>query len=270
MEFIEKYDGCGLVIKIRKKLAEATKIQKVEIFETESLGKMLVIDGKVQVTEFDEHIYHEMLVHVPMNSCKDARSVLIVGGGDGGALREALKHDLEKVVLVEIDRNVIELCKKFLKIENGAFDDPRVEIVFEDGKKYVESCEKFDVIIVDGTDPVGVSDPLFGRDFFELCAEKCKVFCSQSQSPIIQRDLFRKMLQNSSVIKNRSVFISAIPTYPLAIWSFIIGGDFSFKYVERKFKRIMGKTRHYNPEVHFSAFILPEWLKEEIRNAGRG
>ncbi|MEM0350536.1 MAG: spermidine synthase, partial [Archaeoglobaceae archaeon] len=137
------------------------------------------------------------------------------------------------------------------------------------GKKFLEHCENFDVIIVDGTDPVGVSDPLFSKDFFELCNEKSKVFCSQAQSPLIQKDLFRKMLINSSVIRNRTVFTSFIPTYPLAFWAFIIGGDYSFKYVRRKYRKLMGKTRHYNPEIHFSSFYLPEWLKEEIRNADR-
>jgi spermidine synthase len=267
VEFVERYNGCGLLVSVKKKIAEAYGIQKVEIFETESFGKMLVIDGKVQVTEFDEPFYHEMLVHVPMNSCKNAKSVLIIGGGDGGALREVLKHDVEKVVLVEIDNNVIELCKKFLKIDAGAFDDSRVKVVIEDGRKFIEHCETFDVIIVDGTDPVGVSDPLFGRDFFEICNKKCGVFCSQSQSPLIQRQLFRKMIVNSSVIRNRTVFTSVVPTYPMAYWSFIIGGDFSFRYVRRNYRKIKGKTKHYNPEVHFSAFALPNWLKEEIRDA---
>ncbi|MEM1578065.1 MAG: spermidine synthase [Archaeoglobaceae archaeon] len=267
MEFVERYNGCGLLIAVKRKIAEATGIQKVEIYETESFGKMLVIDGKVQLTEFDECFYHEMLVHVPMVSCRKVKKVLIIGGGDGGALREVLKHDVEEVVLAEIDRNVIELCKKHLGIDCGSFADERVEIVIEDGRKYLEHCEKFDVIIVDSTDPVGVSDPLFGKEFFELCSRKGRIFCSQSQSPLIQKNYFRKMLQNSSMLKNRRVFISTVPTYPLALWSFIIAGDYSFRYIRRNFRKINGKTRHYNPEIHFSAFMLPEWLKEEIGNA---
>ncbi|MDI9610795.1 MAG: spermidine synthase [Archaeoglobales archaeon] len=265
--FVERYNGSGLMIAVRKKIASAKGIQKVELFETESFGKMLVIDGKIQLTEFDEFLYHEMLVHVPMNSCKKAKEVLIIGGGDGGALREVLKHPVEKAVLVEIDRNVIELCKEHLKIDNGAFEDPRVEVVIEDGRKFLENCESFDVMIVDGTDPVGVSDPLFGKDFFELCREKCRVFCSQSQSPLIQKEYFRKMLLNSSVLDNRRVFISTIPTYPMALWSFIIAGDHDFRFVKRNYRKIAGKTKHYNPEVHFSAFMLPEWLKKEVENA---
>lgn len=265
--FVERYNGSGLMIAVKKRIAFADGIQKVELYETQSFGKMLVIDGKIQLTEFDEPFYHEMLVHVPMNSCKKAKKVLVIGGGDGGALREVLKHEVEKVTLVEIDRNVIELCKEHLKIENGAFEDPRVEIVIEDGRKFLESCEKFDVIIVDSSDPVGVSDSLFGKEFFELCKDKCSVFCSQSQSPLIQKEYFRKMLLNSSVLENRTVFIATIPTYPMALWSFIIAGEHDFRYVRRKFKKIAGKTKHYNPELHFSAFMLPEWLKKEVENA---
>lgn len=265
--FVEKHDGSGLMIAVSKKIAEAEGIQKVEIYETKSFGKMLVIDGKIQLTELDECFYHEMLVHVPMNSCRKAKKVLVIGGGDGGALREVLKHDVTKAALVEIDRNVIELCRRHLGIDNGAFEDPRVEVVIEDGRKFLEHCEAFDVIIVDSTDPVGVSDPLFGKDFFELCKEKCKVLCAQSQSPLVQKDYFRKMIANSAVLENRDVFLATIPTYPMAIWSFIIAGEHSFRYVRRNFRKIKGKTRHYNPEVHFSAFMLPEWLKREVENA---
>lgn len=267
MDFIERYDGSGLMISVKRKIAEAKGIQKIEIYETESFGKMLVIDGKIQLTEFDEHFYHEMLVHVPMNSCKRAKKVLIIGGGDGGALREVLKHDIERAVLVEIDRNVINLCREHLGIDCGAFEDPRLEIVIEDGRKFLEHCEKFDVIIVDSTDPVGVSDPLFGKDFFELCDEKCTVFCSQAQSPLIQKNYFRKLLENSSPLKNRAVFLATIPTYPMALWSFIIAGEYDFRFIRRNFRKIKGKTKHYNPEVHLSAFMLPEWLKKEVENA---
>jgi spermidine synthase len=270
MDFIERYNGSGLMISVKKKIAEIEGIQKVQIYETESLGKMLVIDGKIQLTEFDECLYHEMPVHIPMNSCRKAKKVLIIGGGDGGALREVLKHEIEKAVLIEIDKNVIELCKTYLGIDEGSFEDPRVEIVIEDGRKFLEHCGSFDAIIVDSTDPVGVSDSLFGEDFFELCKDKCQVFCSQSQSPLIHKNYFRRMLLNSSMLTNRKVFLATIPTYTMALWSFIIAGDYDFRYVRKNFRKIKGKTSHYNPEVHFSAFMLPEWLKKEVEDAHRG
>ncbi len=211
--FYEYYNGCGLAIKVRRKLYEAEGVQKVEIYETESLGKMLVIDGKIQLTEFDEPLYHEMLVHVPMLSHKNPRKVAVIGGGDGGALREVLKHDVEKAVLVDIDRNVIDLSRKFLGVDKGAFDDERVEVVIMDGKEFLTVSEKYDVIIVDSTDPVGVSDTLFDREFFELARQKCDVISLQSQSPLIQKEYFRTLLVNSAPFeRERSIFHAYPPT----------------------------------------------------------
>ncbi len=262
--FVEYYNGCGLTIKLRRKIYEASGVQKIEIYETESFGKMLVIDGKIQLTEFDEAIYHEMLVHVPMLSHSDPKKVAIVGGGDGGALREVLKHDVERAVLVDIDRNVIDLCRKYIGIDKKAFEDERVEVVISDGKEFLANCERFDVVIVDSTDPVGVSDTLFDKEFFELAAKKCGVFCCQSQSPLIQKEYFKKLIENSRVFGKRKVYTSCIPTYPLALWSFIIAGNFDFGRLEERFERLRGKTKHYNPEVHKAAFALPEWLKKEV------
>lgn len=261
--FAEKYNGCGIIIKVKKKIAEFQSLQKIEIYETESFGKMLVLDGKIQLTEFDEFIYHEMLVHVPMLMHRDPRKILIIGGGDGGALREVLKHDVEKVTLVEIDEKVIEFSKRYLKIDCGAFDDPKVKIVIEDGRKYVERCEKYDVVIVDSTDPVGVSDPLFKEDFFENCKSKCDLICTQAQSPIIQKDYFLKIWKATEVFKERKVYFSTIPTYPLAFWAFILAGKFDGLFEER-FEKIKGRIRHYNLEIHRAAFSIPEWMKNVL------
>ncbi|MCS7121072.1 MAG: spermidine synthase [Archaeoglobaceae archaeon] len=261
--FVEKYDGSGIMIKVKKKIVEVQSLQKIEIYETENFGKMLVIDGKVQLTEFDEFIYHEMLVHVPMMIHRDPREVLIIGGGDGGTLREVLKHDVEKVVLVEIDEKVVELSKKYLKIDHGAFEDKRLEIVVEDGRDYVNYCKKFDLILVDSTDPVGVSDPLFGKDFFEVAKDKCDILCTQAQSPLIQRDLFLKIWKFSKVFGKRKVYLSTIPTYPFALWAFVLAGDVDNFYPER-FEKIRKKVRHYNLDVHRSAFSLPGWLRDVL------
>lgn len=132
------------------------------------------------------------------------------------------------------------------------------------GKEFLKDCERFDVIIVDSTDPVGVSDTLFDREFFELAREKCDVISLQSQSPLIQKEYFRTLLVNSSPFERREVYISCVPSYPLALWSFIIGGDYDFEDLDKRFERIKGKTAHYNPEVHRAAFALPEWLKKEV------
>jgi len=261
--FTEYYNGCGLTVKIKRKIAEHPGIQRVEVFETESFGKMLVIDGKIQLTEFDEAFYHEMLVHVPMLHHPSPSRVLIIGGGDGGALREVLKHKVEKVTLVEVDESVVDLCKKYVRIDGGAFDDERVEIVIDDGKKYIERCEPFDVIIVDSTDPVSVSATLFDREFFEIAAAKCDVFCCQAQSPLIQKEYFRLLIENSRVFRQRRLYLAFVPTYPLGIWSFLLAGKID-KVYEDRFNALEGKTVHYNPQIHKAAFALPEWLKKEV------
>ncbi len=261
--FVEMYNGCGFLVEVRRKIAEARGRQKIEIYETVSLGKMLVIDGKIQLTEFDEVFYHEMIAHVPMLTHPNPRKVLIIGGGDGGTLREILKHDVREVVLVEIDEKVVELAKKHLRIDAGAFEDERLTLHFEDGKRYVESCDKFDVIIVDSTDPVGVSDTLFSGEFFDAAAKKCDVFCCQAQSPLIQKEYFRAVLRNSKAFRKRKVFTSVVPTYPLALWAFLLAGDVD-RFYEERFKILRGKVRHYNPEVHKAAFALPEWLRREV------
>ncbi len=274
--FTEYYNGCGLKIRVKEKIVERSEIQRIEIYQTESFGKMLVIDGKIQLTEFDEAFYHEMLVHIPMITHPKPKDVLIIGGGDGGAVREVLKHNPERIVVVEIDRNVVDLCKRYLRIDKGALDDDRVEIVIRDGKAFLEDSERFDVIIVDSTDPNPISSTLFDREFFDLASERCAVFCCQSQSPVVQRKYFTTVLRNSKAFKNRRVYVSYVPTYPLALWSFLIAGkriETDIEKVKRRYKKRKLKTIYYNPEVHISAFNLPNWLKEVVKdvlNEGRG
>ncbi len=263
--FTEYYNGCGLAIKVTGKIAQQTGVQKVEVYETESFGRMLVIDGKIQLTEFDEAFYHEMLVHVPMLTHASPRNVLIIGGGDGGALREVLKHDVTKVTLVEVDRSVIELCREHVRIDAGSFTDDRVEIVIRDGKDFLADCGRYDVIIVDSTDPVSVSATLFDKEFFDAAAAKCDVFCCQAQSPLIQKEYFSMLLRNSKAFGSRKVYLGYVPTYPLGLWSYMIAGDID-GFFEERFEKIRGKTRYYNPEVHRAAFALPEWLRKEVED----
>lgn len=154
-----------------------TEFQNLSIFENEAFGKVLTLDGVIQLTERDEFIYHEMLTHVPIFSHGNIKTVLVIGGGDGGIVREVLKHKtIEKVVLVDIDRYVIELSKQYLpKISDGAFDDPRLEVVIGDGSEYVKTQEKaFDLIICDSTDPIGPALVLFTTEFYQNCHDALK------------------------------------------------------------------------------------------------
>ncbi len=270
--FEEDYGNASLRIGIKRVIADfESRYQRIQLFDTHSFGKMLVLDGKIQLTEKDEAFYHEMLVHVPMLTHEKPEKVLIIGGGDGGSLREALKHDPEEVVMVELDRDVIDVCRKHLGIDRGAFDDPRVAILVEDGMDYViSSDEKFDAVIVDGTDPNPFSQHISNAEFYKACERISDVFATQSQSPFAQPEYFKEVLENIAKVMDFRVYINFVPTYPLGLWSYVIHAE---KYPEideirRRFSEREIRTVHYNPEVHVASFALPEWIRkivDEIR-----
>ena len=269
----EKGNGYGIIFEAYEKLYESKGIQRIEIYDTK-FGKMLVIDGCIQLVEKFEKAYHEMLVHVPMITHPDPKNVLIIGGGDGGTLREVLKYDVDRVVMVEIDKNVVESCRKYIGIDKGAFNDERVELRIEDGFEYIKKSEKagevFDVLIVDGTDPSPTSMPLFSAKFFSTCSEVSEVFCMQSQSPALQEKEFKFIVKNSSVFERRAFYVSCIPMYPGGIWSFLIAGKLnvrlSLEEVRRRFLERNIEVEHYTPQLHVSAFSLPKWMETLINS----
>ncbi len=267
--FVEDYDGSALRIAVKRKLIDLrSNFQKIEIYETVSFGKMLVLDGKVQLTEKDEAFYHEMLVHVPMFSHENPRKVLIIGGGDGGSLRETLKHEPDEVVMVELDETVVELSKKFLKIDRGAFDDPRVTILYEDGYEFLKSSkENFDVIIVDGTDPNAFSLRISTVDFYKTCKKRCDVFATQSQSPFAQEEYFKQVISDiKKAFEDFAVYLGFVPTYPLGMWSYTIAKEFELNVqtLKKRFEDRKVETRYYTPEVHVASFSLPKWVQNII------
>jgi len=269
--FVEKHDGTAFMVRIDKKMYEGGTFQKIEIYST-PLGKMLVLDGKIQFTERDEMMYHEMLVHVPMMMHPLPEKVLIVGGGDGGAAREALKHRPSKITIVEIDDLVVEKCREMIKIDDGALDDERVEILYEDGIEFVKNCnEHYDVVIVDGTDPNIFSSHIASRQFYEKVSEISDIMVTQSQSPFFQPDYFKAIVENSSFLKNRRFYISYVPSYPSGLWSFMISGEYELneEKIKERWRERGIKTRHYNVEMHMAAFALPQWMKEIIDNSGK-
>jgi spermidine synthase len=268
--FIELYNGSGLMVKIKDTLYDEKSLQHIQIFETESFGKMLVLDGKIQLTERDEAMYHEMLVHVPLFSISDPQRILIIGGGDGGSVREALKHDPSEVLLIEIDREVYDSCRRYIGIDGGALKDERVSVLFEDGIDFVRNAkEKFDAIIVDGTDPNPVSGSLVVEEFYENCRRISDIFATQSQSPFVQRNYFTEIFDNAKkVFEFCSVYINYVPTYPLGLWSYVLASGSSIEVIKPDYKVLKERwderrieTKHYNPEIHIASFALPEWLK---------
>jgi len=266
--FDEVIDGYGIRIKIKKKLFESSGMQKIEVYETE-FGKMLSIDGKIQLIEEYEASYHEMLVHVPMIMHPNPEKVLIIGGGDGGTAREVLKYNPEIVKMVELDKNVIDAGRKYIGIDKGAFEDSRLNLLYEDGVKFVKECnERFDVLVVDGTDPSPVSEALISSEFYRKCSEITEFFAIQSQSPLLQKEEFIRICRGTTVFNDRRVYLSFVPMYPGGLWSFILASSrkiqFDIENIKRRFEEKRIKTEYYTPEVHLASFSLPRWIKDMI------
>ena len=248
---------------------ETTAHQDLVIFENAIFGRVLALDGAIQTTERDNHIYHEMLAHVPILAHGGARHVLIVGGGDGGCLREVIRHPIESVTMVDLDRKVIELSKRYLpRLSDGAFDDPRLDLVIGDGKAFVTETERrFDVIIVDSTDPVGPGEALFSPDFYAGC-KRCLgdggVLVTQNGVPLVQPDEVRDSHRAlSALFANASFYLVPVPSYTggsLAVgWA---TDDPSLRQlpadtIADRYELAGLKTRYYSPDIHKAAFALP-------------
>ncbi|MFW6303487.1 MAG: polyamine aminopropyltransferase [Candidatus Sumerlaeota bacterium] len=272
------HDGFAARYRIERVLAETTTpFQHVELVESERFGKMLWLDNVVQCTEADEFVYHEMMVHVPLLAHPAPRRVLIIGGGDGGALREVLRHpEVERAVMVEIDRQVVDFCREHLpSLSRGAFDDPRVELVYDDGAKFVrETGETFDVVIVDSSDPIGPAQVLFTRDFYAdiaRCLSDNGILVRQTGSIFLQpEEQVQAMIRLGEVFLHNALYLFDVPTY--------VGGHFSAAFssmridptradideLSKRMERLEGPTRYYSPALHQAAFCLPEYLRRRL------
>lgn len=247
--------------------------QHLVIFKNEQWGNVMALDGVIQTTEKDEFIYHEMMTHIPMFAHGRAKKVLIIGGGDGGILREVLKHQsVESVTQVEIDQQVIDMCVKYLPNHSaGAYDNPKTNIVIADGVDFVNSAtEKFDVIISDATDPVGPGEVLFTSRFYQgikSCLRKNGVFVAQNGVCFLQTDEVATTFKRLSPLFNDVSFYSAaVPTYVGGIMTFAWGTDsLALKSVdiatlEARFAQENIKTRFYTPILHKASFALPQYI----------
>jgi spermidine synthase len=245
-----------------------SKYQEILVFENPFFGKVLVLDGVVQLTERDEFIYHEMLAHIPLMAHPNPKKVLIIGGGDGGTLREVLKHkSVEEAVLVDIDKEVIETSKKFFPNLSKSFDDPRAIVVNEDGVKYLQDYEsEFDVIIVDSTDPVGFAYALTTTEFFKTVFKALKedgIYVGQSESIHYHLDIVRRFQNNlKEVFPIVDLYTAVIPTYAGYWWTFSIA---SKKYNVREPKRSKDfETKYYSEDVHRNSFLSKELYEKLI------
>jgi len=255
-----------------------TPFQSIVVYRAPVLGRVLVLDGVIQTTEADEFIYHEMLVHVPMFSVPAPRRVMIVGGGDGGSLREVLKHPIERVDLVEIDVEVINASRRHLPSlnEHGhAFDDARVNVVIEDAFKYMQAhTGEYDVIVVDSTDPIGMAEALYSDEFYRLCRDALSpqgALSAQDGVVFFQRDeVARTVASLRRLGLTAGCYLAAVPTYYGGVMAFGIAGRAAdvlapdLAALERRYADLTGSTRHYSPAVHAASFVLPRWIADAV------
>jgi len=261
-------------LKIKKKLYSGkSSYQKIEVFDTFSFGKILVLDGISQTSENDEFIYHEMLCHFPMFFYPNPKKVLIVGGGDGGALEEVLKYPIEKVWMVEIDKKVIEVSEKYLpSISKGAFKDKRLKLVIGDGTKFIQGYKNFfDVIILDLSDPWGPAKKLISLNFYKnikKALRKNGMVSVQSGSITVQPELVATINKRlKKIFPSVQVHLACVPLYQAGEYSFTLASEFNLDKInlvemKERFKRLPFKTKYYYPEFHQSSGILPKFLKE--------
>lgn len=270
--FTEKQtEHFGITARIKRTyVSEQTDFQQLDMVETAEFGNMLLLDGMVMTTEKDEFVYHEMVAHVPLHTHPHPENVLVVGGGDGGVIREILKHpEVKKATLVEIDGKVIEYSKKYLPTIAGALDDPRVDVQVADGFMHIAKSEsEYDVIMVDSTEPVGPAVNLFTKGFYEGISKALKedgVFVAQTDNPWFQKTLIKTVFKDvSETFPVTRLYTANIPTYPSGLWSFTIGSKKHdpLEVSDERFHDL--DTQYYTPAIHKAAFALPKFVQELI------
>lgn len=268
------YDAYGQQFTVSEVLFEnKTEHQHLVIFNNPMFGRVMALDGIIQTTEKDEFIYHEMMTHVPIFSHGNAKRVLIVGGGDGGILREVLKHsNVEHVTQVEIDEQVIEMCKTYFpNHSDGAFDDERTHIVINDGLRFVQECdEKFDIIISDSTDPIGPGESLFTQDFYEACKNCLNdngILVTQNGVAFMQLDEVTTTKQRLEPhYKHTTFYSAAVPTYIGGIMTFAWASqihnvsNMDLELIAERYAASNIATRYYTPQIHMASFALPKYI----------
>lgn len=264
-------DGYEVKWKINKILhREKTPYQELAVVDTQEWGKALILDDALQISEKDEFIYHEMIVHVPMYSHPSPRDVLIIGGGDGGTLREVCKHEcLQSVDMVEIDAQVVKASKEHFPLIASAFGDPRLNLYFRDGIEFVKNpSRRYDLVIVDSSDPVGPAQQLFTREFYTNiynCLQDDGMMVVQSESPLFYQDVFSSVYRNiSSVFSICQVYLASIPTYVSGPWSFTIGSKVYDPGQALGDRDTTDDLKYYNEQVHAAAFALPRFIRDML------
>ena len=244
-----------------------TPFQKIDLYETELLGKLLMLDEIVQLTGFDEFAYHEMMANLPFYAAENPQRALVIGGGDGGVLRELAKHpELEVLDICEIDGEVIRVCREFLPETACGYDDPRVRIHIADGSVFIKEKHAFyDMIVVDSTDPGGPGEPLFGETFYADLKKALRpggVIATQAESPYLLPDVVQRLLQAAKANFSHVGYASImVPTYPTGVIGCCVAGDFDVTRPKRNVSpELAEKLRYYNSKIHTAAFANPNFI----------
>ena len=265
-----------LSIRVNRQLYSGeSEFQRIDVFESPEFGRFLTLDGYMMLTEKDEFIYHEMMVHVPLAVHPNVKNVLVIGAGDGGVVRELVRYDtIEHIDMVEIDPMVVQVCREYLPFTTTGLDDPRVSIRYEDGLKFVRRCEDaYDLIIIDSTDPFGPGEGLFTKEFYGSCYKALHadgIMVNQHESPFYDEDVAAMQRTHARIVQSfplSRLYQAHIPTYPSGHWLF---GFASKKYhplrdlreAEWNARRL--SCRYYTTTLHKGAFYLPAYVEEML------
>jgi spermidine synthase len=269
------WSGMGVALEIEKLLhKEKSRFQQIEVFQTKNYGKMLALDGIIQLTEFDEFCYQEMLAHVPLFAHPFPESVLVIGGGDGGVLREVCRHDCVKSIdFCEIDEAVIRVSKQFLPTLACGFDDPRVSVTIGDGYAYVlEKKNRYDVIIVDSSDPVGPGEVLFKKPFYKGLKAALRpdgIVATQGESIFLHQECVTNLARiTRQLFVQQAYACIMVPTYPGGNIGICLGSlGPELKQPARKISdRIQKQLQYYTPQIHAASFVLPGFARRMFEN----
>lgn len=261
----------------REVFSKQSEFQRIDIFDSPEFGRFLTLDGYMMLTEKDEFIYHEMITHVPMCVKPDVKDVLVVGGGDGGTVRELVRYDgIEHIDLVEIDEDVVKACEKYLPQTAGKLCDARIAMYFEDGLKFVRHAQDaYDLIIVDSTDPFGLGEVLFTKEFYGNCYKALRedgIMVNQHESPFYPEDGYAMQRAHAAIVLSFPicrVYQAHIPTYPSGHWLFGFAAKKRHPVAEVAFdawEKLEITTRYYNTKLHQGAFALPTYVEEMLKS----
>ncbi len=275
--FTENYtESCGLTFKVREVLyTEYSKYQRLDVVDTYDYGKVMLLDGFIMFTERDEFVYHEMITQPAVFIHPYPKDVLVIGGGDGGAVRELAKHEYLNITEVEIDEVVVKAAKEYFPNMASGYYKENVELVIGDGIEFVKNKKEcYDIVIIDSTDPFGPAEQLFGVEFYGNVMNALReggIVVAQGENPYYDPRWMRQSLGNMKAAFGHSrPYLAYIPTYPSGMWSFSISwkseDDKYYRRFDRdRFERLRLSFNYYNSDMHFACFALPEYVKRIIK-----